>query len=224
MTMEKKSKEISRKDFLKGVGASIAGVTLLGGMGGVLTACSQQATASPEVITEEATKPQWPFKYVTLDPDKVEEMAYHGYQKGGCCFGVAEAFVDALSEEAGYPFNQIPAGAFIGGAAGYGQGALCGSLGAAAACIGMVSDGDKQKELIAELYNWYKKHPFPQYQPAEMDLKTTVCNSVLCIDSVGVFMKEQGVGMGDPERKERCAGVTAEVARKMVEILNEKLG
>ena len=36
-------------------------------------------------------------------------------------------------------------------------------------------------------------------------------------------MEAQGCKYGDPERKERCAGVTAETVRKMVEMLNETL-
>lgn len=223
MTMEEK-KQITRKEFMKGMGISLAGVAMAGGVGGLLTACSSDtASASVDVAGGSQETPQWPFKYVKLDPDKVEKAGYEGYKEGACCYGVANAFLSALSDEVGYPFNQIPADAFRGGGTGYGQGALCGALGSAAACIGMVCDGDKQKELIAELYNSYEKHPFPQYQPAGMDLETTVAESVLCIDSVSKFMEKQGVAMGDPERKERCAAITGEVARKMVEILNENL-
>ncbi|AOY77806.1 hypothetical protein [Clostridium formicaceticum] len=84
MTIEKKEKEISRKDFLKGVGASIAGVTLLGGVGGILTACSDQTTAEVQTTVEAKGKPEWPFPYAKLDADKAAERAYHAYlSKGG---------------------------------------------------------------------------------------------------------------------------------------------
>ncbi len=82
---------------------------------------------------------------------------------------------------------------------------------------------DTQKKIVSELFKWYKKHDFPQYQPENLNLKHTVAESILCEDSVGKFMKEQGVAYGDPERKSRCAGVAAEVTRKMVELLNEEL-
>jgi len=36
-------------------------------------------------------------------------------------------------------------------------------------------------------------------------------------------MEAQGCAYGDPERKERCAAVTAETVRKMVEMLNATL-
>jgi len=100
---------------------------------------------------------------------------------------------------------------------------LCGSLGVAATCIGSVTDVDTQKKLVAELFKWYKGHDFPNYQPENLGLEHTVADSVLCEVSVGKFMEAQGVAYGDPERKARCAGVTAETARKVVELLNETL-
>ncbi|WP_353894564.1 C-GCAxxG-C-C family protein [Proteinivorax hydrogeniformans] len=138
--------------------------------------------------------------------------------------GVAEGFFGTISDEVGYPFNHIPPQAFRSAGGGYGgQGTLCGALGVAAACIGMVCDADTQNELVNELWNWYRKHPFPQYQPAGLDLKTTVADSVICSESVGKFMQKQGVAYGDKERRERCAGVTSEIAKKTVELLNKTL-
>lgn len=78
MTTEKKDKQISRKDFLKGVGTSIAGVTLLGGVGSLLTGCSDQ-NAQANASTE---KPEWPFKYTKLDADKAAQRAYDAYKTG----------------------------------------------------------------------------------------------------------------------------------------------
>ncbi len=100
---------------------------------------------------------------------------------------------------------------------------LCGSLGVAASCIGSVADVDTQKKLIGELIRWYKKHEFPQYQPEGLGLTTTVAESELCAESVGKFMKAEGVEYGDPRRKARCAAVAGETTRKMVELLNETL-
>lgn len=116
----------------------------------------------------------------------------------------------------------MPAEAFTSAAGGYaGQATLCGSLGVAATCIGAVCDKDTQKKLVGDLWNWYRKAEYPTFQPANLDLPTTVAESVLCADSVGKFMEVQGCAYGDPERKERCAGVTAEVTKKIVEMLNE---
>ncbi|SCY31725.1 hypothetical protein [Alkaliphilus peptidifermentans] len=80
MSIEKKSKELSRKDFLKGVGASVAGVTLLGGVSGIMTACSTQTTSSAAAVG----KPEWPFPYKKLDGNKAADRAYEAYKtKGG---------------------------------------------------------------------------------------------------------------------------------------------
>ena len=85
----------------------------------------------------------------------------------------------------------------------------------------MVTDVDTSKKLVGELFNWYKTHEFPQYQPEDLNLTTTIAETTLCEDSVGNFMEAQGVAYGDHERKARCAGVTADVVRKVVELLNE---
>ncbi len=76
-------KSITRKDFLKRAGMSAAGIAMAGGVGGILTACTNAGTASVN-STGTPDKPQWPFKYVKLDPAKVEERAFKGYkEKGG---------------------------------------------------------------------------------------------------------------------------------------------
>ncbi|WP_313340427.1 C-GCAxxG-C-C family (seleno)protein [Sedimentibacter sp.] len=127
-----------------------------------------------------------------------------------------------LAEEVGYPFNQIPTAAFVNHGAGYQSSSLCGSVGAAAFCIGTVCDPDTSKKVLVELQNWYRKAELPIYQP-DMKLDTTVADSILCIDSVGKFMEKTGYAMGDDERKTRCAGVAADVTKKMVELLNATL-
>lgn len=73
-------KQITRKDFLKGVGVSVAGVAMAGGVGALLTGCTTAAVNT----TGSTETPQWPFKYVKLDPEKVKERAYNAYkEKGG---------------------------------------------------------------------------------------------------------------------------------------------
>lgn len=136
---------------------------------------------------------------------------------------MAEGFFGVLAEEVGYPFNQIPVQAFVNYGSGFQQGSLCGSLGAAAACIGAVCDADTSKKILVELENWYKGAEFPMYQPENLGLATTVADSILCSDSVGKWMEKTGAEYGSSERKSRCAGVTADCAKKMVELLNATL-
>lgn len=211
------NKQMSRKTFLKGMGTSLAGVAVVGTLGTVLTGCSAD-TASTNV----AGAAPYPFKYTKLDPAEAEKRGYDTYfEKGGWGVGVAEGFFGYLADEVGYPFDQLPPEAFTHAGSGYGQGTLCGAIGVAATCIGMVTDVDTSKKLVAELFNWYKDFEFPQYQPEDLNLVHTVAGSTLCNDSVGNFMEAQGVAYGDHERKARCAGVTADVLRKMIELLNE---
>jgi len=63
---------------------------------------------------------------------------------------------------------------------------------------------------------------FPIYQP-DMELPQTAVDSVLCKDSVGLFLEESGFTAGSPEHLSRCGGLTGDVAKKMVELLNETL-
>jgi hypothetical protein len=123
----------------------------------------------------------------------------------------------------GYPFNQIPVAAFVSYGAGFQQASLCGSIGTAAACIGTVCDPDTSKKLLVELENWYKEAAFPMYQPENLNLQTTVAGTIQCNDSVGTWMGTTGSEYGSPERKARCAGVAADTAKKMVELLNAAL-
>ncbi len=96
-------------------------------------------------------------------------------------------------------------------------------MGTAAACLGTVLEDDEQKAAMIEMIRWYKDFPFPEVQPAGLDLPTTIAESELCGVSVGKFMEVQGCAYGDDERKERCAGVTADTTKKLVELLNETL-
>ncbi len=128
-----------------------------------------------------------------------------------------------MADQVGYPFNQIPPQAWVNAGGGYGQASLCGTLGVAAACIGMVCEVDQGKKVLYDLNEWYKTAEFPMYQPEGLDLPHTVANSLLCDESVNIYMEESGYEYGSAERKSRCAGVAADVTRKMVELLNAEL-
>ena len=136
---------------------------------------------------------------------------------------MADGIIGLLAEEHGYPYNQIPVEAFTNAGSGYQLGTLCGAIGVAASCIGLLTDVDTSKTLVRQLFNWYEKEEFPLYQPEGLNLVTTVADSLICTDSVEIFMEAQGVAHADHERKARCAGVTGDVARKTVELLNSTL-
>jgi hypothetical protein len=77
-------KKMSRADFLKGMGKSVAGITLVGGMSTLLAGCENEAAAPSDtgVSTPEGA-PEWPFEYVEVDIAKAEERAYNAYKTQG---------------------------------------------------------------------------------------------------------------------------------------------
>jgi hypothetical protein len=73
--------EISRKEFLKGVGKTVAGVAVVSTLGSVLSGC---ATPTNTTASSSPEKPQWPFTYKKMDPEKAAERAFKAYkEKGG---------------------------------------------------------------------------------------------------------------------------------------------
>lgn len=145
------------------------------------------------------------------------------YSHGGCCAAVFAGIMETMGEAYGAPYNVLNGKMFANGAAGYGVASLCGSLGGACAVIGLFCEAEDARALRDQLYEWYKVEPFPTYQP-EIESVTTVANSVLCSDSVGAYMEATGYAMSDPGRLARCAGLSAEVAVKTIELLNIHFG
>jgi hypothetical protein len=78
-------KKMSRADFLKGMGKSVAGITLVGGMSTFLAGCENEAAAPADTNTGTPEgAPEWPYEYVEVDLDAAQERAYQAYMtKGG---------------------------------------------------------------------------------------------------------------------------------------------
>lgn len=209
----KKLNDMSRRDFLRTAGKAALGAAAL------------SAVPMSMAAAEENAAPVWPWKYVQVDKDKLLEHCYKKfYEYGGCGGGCFGGIMDLISEAAGVPYNTIiPGRTFAHAAGGYGAGSLCGSLGGALAAIGLFCEPADAAAIRDELYAWYREHQFPQYQP-EFESITTVAHSVNCVDSVGTYMAATGYKMSDPERKARCAAVTAEVAVKAITLLNIHFG
>ena len=108
------------------------------------------------------------------------------------------------------------------------QGTLCGSLGACAAIINLITmDNDKtHTKLAGDLINWYGQQSFPSTRfddiATHKDQITTIPNSSLCHASVSSWMTAAGTSYPAADRKDRCAKVAAEVTYRTVEILNAK--
>lgn len=204
---------LSRRDFLWKTAKIAVGVAAL--------------SATPVLASAQNDEPaaEHPFPYHKLDPQATMERGYQSFMSlGGCACGAFDAIIGQLADEYGYPYNQVPVKMYSNGGGGYGAAALCGSLGGCAGAIGLLVPPEDAPKVTADLFAWYRGAELPSYQP-EMELVKTVAESVLCADSVGKHMTAQGyTSMGDPQRKARCAGVTAEAAAKTVELLNAYYG
>ena len=219
--MSKQEKLQNRREFMSTVGKVAAGATAF-------------SVASPFLKTgigfAEATveAPAYPLTYKKIDPAAAKERAYKSfYEFGGCAAGAFEGIMGSLADEAGYPYNQFPAKMYANGAAGYGMGSLCGSLGGCLAAIGLFVEAADARAIAGEVHGWYAKHEFPAYDPEDLnkDSEKTVAKSVNCADSVTKFMQANDIAeMKDPKRLARCASVTAEAVEKTVELLNAHFG
>ena len=220
------TKVYSRRDMLKTAGKAAVGVAAVAVIPSFLTGCDRKVELpSKEVLAYEympasTDAPAYPYPYQKLDIGTSIERGYAGYyNKGGCCRGVIDAVAGQLGDKAGYPWNQIPVDAFANGATGFGVGSLCGAIAGAATCIGLAIPPEDAAAVTAELFKWYTSTELPTYQP-DVEVDALVSPSVNCLDSVGQFMEVSGYGMKDPERKARCAGLTADAAGKVVELIN----
>lgn len=200
----------SRREFLKNAGK-------------VAVAASVASVLPMNAFAEKAAHP---FTYVHLDPDATADRACSSFKAmGGCCVAVADAIIGQLADVVGAPFDGIPVAMFRNGGAGYGQNSLCGCLGGAAACIGLVCEPADSSAILKELMQWYKETNPLIYEGEEKALAHIVPGSVNCIDSLGKFFAATGITqLSDPGRITRCSCLAADVSKKTVELLNAHFG
>ncbi len=208
-------KEISRREMLARAGkiaAGAAGISIISSRGMNLTS---RAEAKP------ATFP-WGFK--KIDPARAGKIAYENYYKNYCCYGVSSAILIPLQEDIGEPYTLFPVEATIWGHGGtVGWGTICGALNGAGIATGLVA-GKKGEDILNDVIAWYTKTKLPIYKPSNprVDIKTvSESNSALCHISVGKWMRKEGVNFFTPQLRERCGRLTADVAMKTVELLND---
>lgn len=165
--------------------------------------------------------------YTTLNPKTTAEIAYERYSGGGCMYAIVSSVVSQLAEKVGEPYKSLPTQMFKyghGGVGGYGT--VCGAINGAAAVIGLlIKDKNVQDSIIADIFQWYEKDSFPKFVPTRAIFDYTppasVSNSVLCHASNTTWCNQAGFDIASNERKERCRRLTADVAEKLAEVLNE---
>lgn len=219
-----KIEEMTRRGFLVG-GAKVAvGAAVGTGAMSLLSGCQAPTpTATPVPPTATPQVAQWPWPYVQLDPQLVAQKAYAGFYQGACAYGAFNAIVSSLAEKVGYPYIVIPTQMAQYGEGGVvGWATVCGGLNGASMAINLVAKDFK--DLVDELVGWYTQYAFPIFKPAkaktEIAAVTSVSNSPLCHSSVTKWVKAAGVKSESPQRSERCARLTADVAMHAVELLN----
>lgn len=209
-------KSFSRRDVLGPLGVAAGSYMLASYLSG------GQAPAADRKQT-----PDSPWLYRELDPNATAARAYDGYPKGHCMYGVFSAVMTQLGEKYGEPYRSFPIGMMhYGGGGGGGWGSLCGALNGSAALMGLFVGKEKDmKKLVAELFLWYEQTLLPVYSPAEpgldVEIPKSISDSVLCHASATFWCKVAGQKESSKPRKERCRRLTADVARKTVEILND---
>jgi hypothetical protein len=214
---------LSRRDILKSAGGLVIGA----GFGGLALSAKNAIGQGTE---KQQTMPDLPWPYKKLDPLLAAEDGYNLFYKGACCYGVLESIVGQLRKDIGFPYTMMPTTLFVVGQGGTADTAsLCGSLSGAANAIFLVTGGldPKKRELpytiIQEVFQWYEQTELPDYRPKKpkFEIVKSVSRSNLCHVSVSKWCKTSKFKSFSKERSERCAWITASVAKYTVEMLNK---
>ena len=217
MSIEKKvnDNKLSRRGLLAGAGKIAAGAA------GMAIASSGATGMLSEV---HAGKTKFPWGYKKIDPARAGHIAYEGWYQKFCCYGATRGILLPLQQDIGEPYTSFPIEATMwghGGAVGWGS--LCGSLNGAGLATSLLL-GEKGEHIIDDVLSWYTKTKLPLYKPEKPRAEFKQVNksdSTLCHISVGKWMRKEGVTFHSPQRYERCARITADVAIKTVELLND---
>jgi hypothetical protein len=210
---------VTRRQTLRAL-ATGAAVTALSGVRGL------QASIPTGGLTAAATDAEGKVRhellpYERLHAPTVASRAYDNYYAGECMYAVFASIVEELAERVGEPYTSFPKTFTRYGAGGVvGWATLCGALNGAAMAIYLVSPDPEP--AIDEVFGFYGQAELPNYRPAQAKhaVATSVAESVLCHVSVSKWCEASGKKSFSPERSDRCAQLSASVAKKTVEVLN----
>jgi len=208
-------KHITRRQVLGPIGIAAGSC--------VLSSCLDNRVAS-STETRERTDAPWPYEW--LDPEVTAERAYQDCKKGHCMYGVFAPVVSQLAERHGEPYRSFPLGMMRYGHGGAGgSGSLCGAVNGSAALIGLFAKKEEQmNELVEEVFLWYERAELPAFKPEnpilDILVQKSASTSILCHVSLTRWCRDSGHKTFTKQQKERCRRVTADTAKKTVEILN----
>ena len=208
--------DLSRREMLIGAGALVAGMAA-SQLGVVAQANAAKVSGGGEV---------WPWPYVKIDPARAAATAYHAWYDVFCSQAVTSGIFEQLREEVGEPWTSFPIGSLRFGMGGMlGWGLTCGAPVAGSLVIGLVAPAEVALPMVRDLLGWYANTPMPVFTPQngryQGEIPRTVAKSPVCHQSVGRWMKAADRPFGSDERRHRCASVTASVAYRTAEMLND---
>jgi hypothetical protein len=212
------------------------------GLGGALGGSFLGSRLAIDAVAGQPSAEDLNWEYVELKPELVAAETYRLWGGNGCMYAIFKAVFEAWQKASGtkvvFPFHMMRYG--HGGVDGWGT--LCGALNGAAAAVGLfVLDRQQREKLNGELFSWYENAELPIYEPtdASMDLRlgdpvtnqlkgaskivASKSQSVLCHISVSQWCAKAEQETYSNERRERCRRLTADVAIKAVEILNNHI-
>jgi hypothetical protein len=213
--------EVSRRELLHTAGRCTLGATAVAALGAV-----------PQAWAAVSGADSWPWPYVKLDPERTADIAYEEWYRVFCGAAVVTSVFRQLREKVGEPYTSFPMEAFLfleGGISGWGT--ICGANAGANIVTNVIlgprtaTGKDEGMLMGSELMQHYASTAMPTYVPRSPKLKgdipKTVADSPLCHVSVGKWMKAANKELQSPERRDRCARLTASMAARTVVLLND---
>jgi len=211
--------KVSRRELIVGAGKLAGGAAGIAAVSGLLSPLSKA-----EASTKMAALP-WPYKKFTdKDLKEAGEIAHDAWFKGFCSYATMSGIVEVLRKKVGEPYTSFPLDVVIfahGGTAGWG--ATCGTLIGSGMAASLVAGPQIGEAIANEVMYYYANTELPIYVPdhPKAELKTkNKSETPLCHASVGKWMKKEGVGFLSAQQMERCARLSADMARKTIELLN----
>ncbi|MEG2140589.1 MAG: C-GCAxxG-C-C family protein, partial [Bilophila sp.] len=135
-----------------------------------------------------------------------------------------------MGEKYGSPYQDFPFSMMeVGKSAVAEWGGTCGCLIGAGAALALFWGRKERDPLLNELFRWYEVTALPLFQPApgtakiDKSMPTSVSESILCHISVTKWCTANKIPSASPERSERCARITADIAVKTAQIMQDKM-
>ena len=222
-------KYISRRQML-----ATTGLTVGGGLLAVHSNKSQANNNSENTTQQEKAEaqtdlllnsPGGTLQYTPIASNEAAARTYQLYPEGSCMYAVAKGIISTFADSTQATISPVFYNMFKYGHGGCGGwGSLCGACNGAAAVLGLFCEDKKVRDgMLSELFRWYESTLLPEYAPGnstDTEFPVSAAKSILCHMSTNEWCTEADEDVFSKARKERCGRLSADVAKKTVEILN----